>query len=75
MYTRLSLSYALIPQSTDTDTSSSRADEIDAAVALIKAFKKGSHDPSTTDAELWAAKELIECRIHPDTGWSANFMI
>ncbi len=42
--------------------------EIDAAVALIKAFKEGSHDPSTTDAALWAAKELIECRIHPDTG-------
>lgn len=42
--------------------------EIDAAVALINAFKEGSRDPSTTDAELWAAKELTECRIHPDTG-------
>ena len=42
--------------------------EIDAAVALVNAFKEGSHDPSITDAELWAAKELIECRIHPDTG-------
>ena len=42
--------------------------DIDAAVALIKAFRAGTHSPSTTDAQLWAAKELIECRIHPDTG-------
>ena len=42
--------------------------DIDAAKALVKAYKEGKRDPSTTDAELWAAKELIECRIHPDTG-------
>jgi hypothetical protein len=40
--------------------------EIDAAVALIDGFKQGR--TGATDAQLWAAKELIECRVHPDTG-------
>eukprot|EP01051_Picozoa_sp_SAG22_P018459 SAG22_NODE_3113_length_1929_cov_1.559016_2_plen_223_part_00 len=38
------------------------------AKALLAKAKAGKSTGAATDAELWEAKELVGCRVHPDTG-------
>ena len=41
--------------------------EIEAAVALLKS-QATERSAEVSDRQLWDAKELIDCRVHPDTG-------
>lgn len=43
-------------------------EEIAAAKKLLEDFDKGTLPDDTKIEELWQARELIECRCHPDTG-------
>ena len=43
--------------------------DIEDAKALIAAFRDGGKAAArASDAELWGAKELLDSRLHPDTG-------
>ena len=48
--------------------------ELDAAKALVVAYKSGKEPPGTTSDQVWAAKKLYDSAFHPETGEKMFFL-